>query len=94
MATSVNFFPAAGTIDYEEFLAATVNLNYLEKEDTMFKAFSYFDKDASGFITREELEDALQVGLRFSIYVSMRQLTLLWTAISHVNYRDWWQCLS
>ena len=66
MVTLAHSFPAAGTIDYEEFLAATVNLNYLEKEDTMFKAFSYFDKDASGFITREELEDALQVGISFS----------------------------
>lgn len=54
----------AGSIDYEEFLAATVNLNHLEKEDTMYNAFRHFDSDNSGYITQQELEDALTV--RFS----------------------------
>lgn len=51
----------AGSIDYEEFLAATVNLNHLEKEDTMYNAFRHFDSDNSGYITQQELEDALTV---------------------------------
>ena len=54
----------AGSIDYEEFLAATVNLNHLEKEDTMYNAFKHFDKDNSGYISQQELEDALTVRLR------------------------------
>ena len=52
---------AAGSIDYEEFLAATVNLNHLEKEDTMYNAFRHFDTDNSGYITQTEMEDALSV---------------------------------
>lgn len=52
---------AAGSIDYEEFLAATVNLNHLEKEETMYNAFQYFDTDNSGYITEQEMEDALRV---------------------------------
>ncbi|WVZ99742.1 hypothetical protein U9M48_045001 [Paspalum notatum var. saurae] len=49
-----------GTIDYVEFISATMHMNRLEKEDHIFKAFEYFDKDHSGFITVDELEEALK----------------------------------
>ena len=52
------------SIDYGEFLAATVNLSQLEKEENMFKAFQFFDKDGSGYITKDELEEALVVSLK------------------------------
>lgn len=52
---------ASGTIDYEEFLAATVNLSQLEKEENMYRAFAHFDTDNSGYITEDELEAALRV---------------------------------
>ena len=52
------------SIDYGEFLAATVNLSQLEKEENMFKAFQFFDKDSSGYITKDELEEALKVKMR------------------------------
>lgn len=45
-----------GTIDYGEFLAATIHLNKLEREENLLSAFSYFDKDGSGFITIDELQ--------------------------------------
>lgn len=48
-----------GTIDYIEFITATMHLNRMEREDHLFKAFEYFDKDKSGYITKEELESAL-----------------------------------
>ena len=60
----------------------------------MFKAFSYFDKDASGFITREELEDALQVGTTCTNCLCVRQVTLFWVDISQLYARCWWQCLT
>eukprot|EP00249_Psilotum_nudum_P023359 c28846_g1_i1 orf=441-2168(-) len=47
-----------GTIDYGEFIAATVNLNKLEREENLFAAFCYFDKDGSGYITVDELQQA------------------------------------
>ncbi|KAG2332446.1 hypothetical protein Bca52824_003626 [Brassica carinata] len=54
----------SGTIDYGEFIAAMVHLNKIEKEDHLFTAFSYFDKDGSGYITRDELQQACkQFGL-------------------------------
>ncbi|XBJ20984.1 hypothetical protein VPH35_011709 [Triticum aestivum] len=49
-----------GTIDYVEFISATMHMNRLEKEDHIFKAFEYFDKDHSGYITVDELEEALK----------------------------------
>ena len=52
---------SSGTIDYEEFLASTVSVQHLEKEETMRKAFQHFDADNSGYITRDELHAALQV---------------------------------
>ncbi|GER44819.1 calcium-dependent protein kinase [Striga asiatica] len=50
----------SGTIDYGEFIAATLHLNKIEKEDHLFRAFSYFDKDSSGYITQDELQKACQ----------------------------------
>ncbi|KAJ4965737.1 hypothetical protein NE237_017586 [Protea cynaroides] len=47
-----------GTIDYGEFIAATVHLNKLEREEHLVAAFSYFDKDGSGYITVDELQQA------------------------------------
>ncbi|CAL5205774.1 unnamed protein product [Lathyrus oleraceus] len=48
-----------GTIDYHEFITATINRHKLEREENLFKAFQYFDKDNSGYVTREELRQAL-----------------------------------
>ncbi|XP_072986769.1 calcium-dependent protein kinase 26-like [Typha latifolia] len=48
----------SGTIDYKEFIAATVHLNKLEREEHLVAAFSYFDKDGSGYITVDELQQA------------------------------------
>ncbi|XP_013665898.2 calcium-dependent protein kinase 12-like [Brassica napus] len=48
----------SGTIDYGEFLAATIHLNKLEREENLVAAFSFFDKDASGCITIDELQQA------------------------------------
>lgn len=35
-----------------------MHLNKIEREDHLFAAFSYFDKDGSGYITQEELQQA------------------------------------
>ncbi|CAL5206520.1 unnamed protein product [Lathyrus oleraceus] len=50
----------SGTIDYGEFIAATLHLNKVDREDHLVAAFSYFDKDGSGFITRDELQKACE----------------------------------
>jgi calcium-dependent protein kinase len=39
-----------GTIDYHEFITATINRHKLEREENLFKAFQYFDKDNSGLV--------------------------------------------
>ncbi|KAM6571454.1 calcium-dependent protein kinase 20 [Cannabis sativa] len=46
----------SGTIDYGEFVAAMLHLNKIQKEDHLYAAFSYFDKDGSGYITPDELQ--------------------------------------
>ncbi|KAK8562219.1 hypothetical protein V6N13_148680 [Hibiscus sabdariffa] len=53
-------FNNSGTIDYEEFVAATLHLNKIERQDNLMAAFSYFDKDGSGYITQDELQKACQ----------------------------------
>uniref|UniRef100_A0ACD5UMS3 Uncharacterized protein n=2 Tax=Avena sativa TaxID=4498 RepID=A0ACD5UMS3_AVESA len=50
----------SGSIDYGEFLAATLHLNKVDREDNLFAAFSYFDKDGSGYITQDELQKACE----------------------------------
>jgi calcium-dependent protein kinase len=47
-------------IDYEEFIAATIHLNKLNKEELLMEAFKFFDKDESGYITLAELKQALK----------------------------------
>ncbi|KAJ0793725.1 putative non-specific serine/threonine protein kinase [Helianthus debilis subsp. tardiflorus] len=46
----------SGTIDYGEFVAAMLHVNKINQEDHMYAAFSYFDKDGSGYITADELQ--------------------------------------
>lgn len=48
-----------GVIDYHEFVAATINVNQLEKEELIYKAFQEFDEDCSNSISLEELEKVL-----------------------------------
>ncbi|KAL5140959.1 Calcium-dependent protein kinase 2 [Glycine soja] len=38
------------TIDYFEFIAATMDRHKVEKEESLFKAFQYFDKDNNGLL--------------------------------------------
>ncbi|XP_022150998.1 calcium-dependent protein kinase 2-like [Momordica charantia] len=49
-----------GTIDYIEFITATMHRYKLEKEEHLYKAFQHFDKDNSGYITRDELKAAMK----------------------------------
>ncbi|KAJ0983095.1 hypothetical protein J5N97_011350 [Dioscorea zingiberensis] len=49
-----------GTIDYIEFITATMHRHKLERDEHLYKAFQYFDKDSSGYITRDELESAME----------------------------------
>ncbi|XP_039068373.1 calcium-dependent protein kinase 20-like [Hibiscus syriacus] len=50
----------SGTIEYSEFIAAMLHLNKIQKEDHLFAAFNYFDKDGSGYITPDELQQACE----------------------------------
>ncbi|KAK2982067.1 hypothetical protein RJ640_003192 [Escallonia rubra] len=50
----------SGTIDYGEFVAAMLHINKVQREDHMYAAFSYFDKDGSGHITADELQQACE----------------------------------
>uniref|UniRef100_A0A7N0ZWP6 non-specific serine/threonine protein kinase n=1 Tax=Kalanchoe fedtschenkoi TaxID=63787 RepID=A0A7N0ZWP6_KALFE len=49
-----------GTIDYIEFITATMHRHKLERDENLYNAFQFFDKDRSGFITRDELESAMK----------------------------------
>jgi Ca2+-binding EF-hand superfamily protein len=37
-----------GSIDYLEFISATMHRHRLERDEHLYKAFQYFDKDNSG----------------------------------------------
>lgn len=49
----------SGTIDYHEFITATMHRHRLDRDENLHKAFQHFDKDGSGFITRDELRHAM-----------------------------------
>ena len=46
------------TINYEEFIAATMPLNKIERDEHLMAAFTYFDKDGTGYITVDKLQRA------------------------------------
>lgn len=60
-----------GLIDYNEFVAATMHLSKLEKEELLQKAFRQLDKDGSGSISLDELAEALK---KFGIYDDAKEL--------------------
>jgi Ca2+-binding EF-hand superfamily protein len=37
-----------GTIDYGEFITATMHMNRMDREEHLYTAFTFFDKDSSG----------------------------------------------
>ncbi|KAE8775134.1 calcium-dependent protein kinase 17-like [Hordeum vulgare] len=49
-----------GLINYEEFVNATVHMNMMDREEHLYTTFQFFDKDCSGYITRDEIEQALK----------------------------------
>jgi calcium-dependent protein kinase len=56
-----------GYIDYTEFLAGCMKSKIYLREDYLKMTFAYFDKDKSGFITREELRNVLKSEDGFNI---------------------------
>lgn len=53
---------ASGTINYTEFIAATMEQNMYLKEENLRNAFRMFDKDGSGKISIDEMKQALGAG--------------------------------
>ena len=51
-----------GSIDYTEFVMATMNERDLVSQQKLKAAFRLFDKDGSGSISQEELKRALGIG--------------------------------
>jgi len=49
----------SGSIDYTEFIAATLEQSKYMKDEVMWSAFRVFDKDGDGKITREELRSVI-----------------------------------
>lgn len=48
-----------GVLDYREFIAASVHWQKMGNDEHLHKAFTYFDKNGSGYIEIEELREAL-----------------------------------
>lgn len=51
----------SGTIDYIEFITATMHRHRLEKEENLYKAFQFFDKDGSGLVYNSKLKIFLEL---------------------------------
>lgn len=49
-----------GEIDYNEFIAATININQTDMNERIWKVFQKFDIDGSGYITADEVIHGLK----------------------------------
>ncbi|XP_061350412.1 calcium-dependent protein kinase 1-like [Gastrolobium bilobum] len=61
----------SGTIDYGEFIDATLHLNKVDMEDHFVDAFLYFDKDDSGHITQGKLQACEEFGTQDVLSTSL-----------------------
>ena len=52
-----------GTIDYNEFVLATINKKKLLDKEKLEQTFKMFDKDGNGFISKEEIEEVLRTSV-------------------------------
>jgi len=52
----------SGFIDYSEFVVAAMNEKTLLTNEKLQTAFNMFDKDASGFISKDEIKEILSFG--------------------------------
>ena len=50
-----------GKIEYTEFLASVLNKKFFLKEERLYEAFSTFDKEGNGKITKDELMSVLKM---------------------------------
>ncbi|CAA2989700.1 calcium-dependent kinase 10-like [Olea europaea subsp. europaea] len=48
-----------GVLDYGEFVSVTIHLQRMENDEHFHRAFMFFDKDGSGYIEIDELQEAL-----------------------------------
>ncbi|XP_010673649.2 calcium-dependent protein kinase 8 [Beta vulgaris subsp. vulgaris] len=48
-----------GTLNYAEFVAVSVHIRKMANDEHLHRAFSFFDKNKTGFIEVDELRDAL-----------------------------------
>ena len=56
-----------GKINYSEFIAASLNEKVYMNEEKLWQAFNFFDVDSSGYITAENLKEAMKkVGKKLS----------------------------
>lgn len=60
LCPTLPFISNESFVALQEFLAATINMSKLQRDDRLKAAFSHFDIDSNGFITREELLKSLQ----------------------------------
>merc|ERR1712023_340820 len=64
----------SGSIDYAEFLAATLEKHQYITEDICWKAFTVFDLNGDGKISRQELETVLNAGGLDAIVAQRRRV--------------------
>lgn len=48
-----------GVLNYSEFLAVSIHIKKMANDEHLHRAFSFFDKNKTGFIEVDELREAL-----------------------------------
>ncbi|KAL0364647.1 UNVERIFIED_CONTAM: Calcium-dependent protein kinase [Sesamum angustifolium] len=87
-----------GVLDYGEFVAVTIHLQRMENDEHFRRAFMFFDKDGSGYIELDELQEALidESGraISYDEFVAMMKAGTDWRKASRQYSRERFKSLS
>ncbi|CAL0319783.1 unnamed protein product [Lupinus luteus] len=78
----------SGTIDYGEFTAAMLHLNKLEREENLMLVFSHFDKDGSGYITIDKIQQACKDFGMNDVHIDEMVKEIFHDGDGQINYEE------
>ncbi|CAN1833541.1 Calcium-dependent protein kinase 24 [Linum perenne] len=82
-------FDGNGTLSWDEFIVMSIHLSKIANDDNLARAFSFFDKNKTGYIEIDELKDAMIED--YTGPINIEQPYVLCVAYSATNFENFTQ---